>query len=314
MGRLEHLLRLQHILAGLRVDAGIQVVLTLGGGIDANLEVAAPAQGGTDGAAVVFLRLSIERQHHLRGIQVGVARSVGVANHLHATGQRLLGQVGLGGPVAMQMGQPHVATAHGQMTRVVALQRDGFLLGMLYIRPCLDDVHLLVGFVVELHGDGQQLVLHGEGMHDGRTIVHGLVVGDVQLQVLVTIGMLHLNGRQMNHVYRAKGRQCREVQCVASITQLPEVGNGCAIVVHTQVLTVGGMQYHGCVRRGDGHLSVPSTERSHHQEQRSYHHPYSLHLLTLFDNNLMTIHNVQALSGSCHTLSVEVVIIIHCEL
>ena len=179
-------------MAGLRVDAGIEVVLMLGGGIDAYLEVAAPTESGTDGAATMFLGLSVERQHHLGSIEMGVAGAVAVADDLQATRQRLLGDRGLCRPVAMQVRQPHVTTADGQVTRVIAFQRDGLLFLMRDVRPGLDDVHRLIGLVIHLHRDGQQLVLQGELMDDGRTIVRCMVACHMQFQVLVAIGVLHL--------------------------------------------------------------------------------------------------------------------------
>ena len=70
VGRLEHLLWLQHIFASQRVDACIEMVHVVGVGLDAQLEVSTPAKGGTDGASRVLLRLSVEREHQLGGVEV----------------------------------------------------------------------------------------------------------------------------------------------------------------------------------------------------------------------------------------------------
>ena len=70
VGRLEGLLGLQHVFARLRVDAGIEVVNVVGIGVDAQLEVSTPAKDGTYGAPRVLLRLSVERKHQLRGVEV----------------------------------------------------------------------------------------------------------------------------------------------------------------------------------------------------------------------------------------------------
>ena len=128
------------------------------------------------------------------------------------------------------------------MARVVALQRDGALLLVLDAGPGLDDVHLIICFIVELHRDGQQAVLHRERVDGGVAVARLAVVGDLQLQVLVAAGVLHLDGGQMDGIDGAEGRQCREVKVVAGIAQFLQRGRLVAEVGHVQILTLPGMQ------------------------------------------------------------------------
>ena len=166
-GSTEHLLGLQDILRRLWINADVQVVLVLSSGIDAYLEVAAPAECGTDSTALMLLRFAVERQHHLRGIEMSVAGTITVANCLQTACQRFLCHVSLGSPVAMQMRQPYVATTQRQMAGIEAFQRNGLLLTIGNLRPRLDDVYRLIGLIAYLHCDGHQLILHSELMNDG---------------------------------------------------------------------------------------------------------------------------------------------------
>ena len=224
VGRLEGLLGLQHVFAGQRIDTGIEVVYVVGIGVDAQLEVTAPAKGCADGAAGVLLRLSVEREHQLGSIEVGVAGAVGVADDLHAGREALLCRLRLGCPVAVQVGQPDVALAEGEVAGVVALQRDGTLLLMRNLGPRLNDVDVLVGLIEHFHGDRLQLVLHGDGVEDGVAGVGRGVVGDLQFKVQVAVGMLNLQCRCLDGVDGAKGRHRREVQVGAGVAQLLKRG------------------------------------------------------------------------------------------
>ena len=108
-------------------------------------------------------------------------------------------------------------------------------------RPRFDDVYVPVSLVADLYREGHQPVLHRDGMDDGICLVGGFVTGDLQLQVLVAIGVLHLQRGQMDGIYRTEGWKCREVQVVACIVHLLQGGRLAAEVCHTQVLSLVGV-------------------------------------------------------------------------
>ena len=81
--------RVENIFAGLWVDACIEMMLLVGYGIESKLEVSTPTQSSTYDSAAVFLRTSVERDHHFGRIKMSVSGAVGVADSLDAARQRL---------------------------------------------------------------------------------------------------------------------------------------------------------------------------------------------------------------------------------
>ena len=74
---------------------------------------------------------------------------------------------------------------------------------------------------------------------------------------------------QMNHIYSTECRQDWEVESIACITQLLEIGNLAAIVVHAQVATFFSMENHcgfWCLYH---HLSLPCEERGNSKTRTS---------------------------------------------
>ena len=128
MGCLEGFIGLQDILAADRVDAGIDVMLTVGHGVHAQLVVTTPAECETYGAACLLLGTAIEGEHQFGSVEVGVACSVAVANGFDTLFQWLHRRLGFGSPVAMQVGHPYIALPQGQLSAVEAFQDDGLLL------------------------------------------------------------------------------------------------------------------------------------------------------------------------------------------
>ncbi len=96
------------------VDAGEKAVVVGIVGVDHYLIVAGVFEGGSDDAACVLARLSVEREHHLGVGRVRVAHAVLVLYHGYAVGQRTLLHLGFVGPAAVKARQPYVAHAHGQ--------------------------------------------------------------------------------------------------------------------------------------------------------------------------------------------------------
>ena len=127
----------------------------------------------------------------------------------------------------------------------------------------------------------------------------------MQFQVLVAIGMLHLQGWQMNHVHRAEGWQHREVQRITCITQLLQRGDTQSIIVLAQILAFVGMHYQCGIWSGYGHFSIPCREVSRRQEHCSHEKPlYFLHNINLFLNPFLTINDIQPLDRCLDALTV----------
>ena len=161
----------------------------------------------------------------------------------------------------MQMRQPHVALAEGEMTGVEALQRDGLLLLMRNLRPCLDDVYFLISFVEHTYGDGLQLVAHRDDGNGSIALAACLHVVDFQFKILVAVGMLYLQGWCLDGIDGAECWHGREVQVVAGIAQLLQCGSAIAVVSHAQVAAFPGMQQHLCVRGLNGDVAIPCEGR-----------------------------------------------------
>ena len=209
----EYLFGLQDIFGGLRVDACIEMgVAVIAGVVHTQLIVSAPAEGGTDDTPLVLLRLPVEREHHLRRIVMGIAHTVGIAYHLQSGVDGLAGGVGFRVPVAMHVNHIEVTLRNGQMTGVVAFQGDGFLLTVRNLGPCLDHIHGAVGFVEHLQRDGILLVGHGDGGDGGVPLCLRRYIIDSGVECPLSVGMQHLDGRQVEHVVLTEGRIGRLVQ------------------------------------------------------------------------------------------------------
>ena len=82
-----------------------------------------------------------------------------------------------------------------------------------------------------------------EGSGENIFLVEGdkLVVGDLELKVQVAVGMLHLNGGQVDGVHGAECGQCREIKVSTTVTQLLQCGALVAVVAHAQVAALIGV-------------------------------------------------------------------------
>ena len=172
------------------------------------------------------------------------------------------------------------------MSGVEALQRDGTLLLMRNLRPCLNDVYLLVCLVEHTHSDGLQLVAHRDDGHGGIALAACLHVVDFQFQVLVAVGMLNLQGRCLDGIDGAECRHGGEVQVVAGIAQLLQCGSAVAVISHAQVATFPGMQQHLCVWGLNGEFAIPCESRDgkHQKGENCFDcfHIFSCFLLRVF--------------------------------
>ena len=84
--------------------------------------------------------------------------------------------------------------------------------------PRFNDIDTLIGFVEHANRNGLQFIGHGNDGNSGIPLVTSVDIVNLQLQVEVAIGMLHLQGGCLNGVNRAKCGHGREVQVVAGIT------------------------------------------------------------------------------------------------
>ncbi len=189
MRRLERLLRVKDVFAGLRVDACIEMVFLVGYGVEAEFEVAAPAESSTNDAATVLLRPSVEGNHDFGRIEMSISGSVGVADNFHTARQRLRCGFRLCCPIAVHVRYPHIPLAQSKMARIETLQGDGLLLGVLNLCPRLYDVHLAVCLVENPDSDGLQLVLHREDVGLRSILRFQFVTLYFQFKVQVAVGM-----------------------------------------------------------------------------------------------------------------------------
>ena len=155
------------------------------------------------------------------------------------------------------------------MTAVESFQRDGPFFAVGNFCPSLNNVNLLICLVEQTHAHSLQLVTKQKDVYNGIAIVCTTVFIDLQLQVKVAVGVLHLQGGQLNHIYRAESRQCGKVEIVASRLQLAERCGLCSIVGHTQVLSIFGMKNHLCLWCFNRHMAFPCCHR-HCKESQSY--------------------------------------------
>ena len=135
--------------------------------IHTDLVVTTPTEGSANGASFILTRFTIEGEHNLWCITMGIAGSIRITDHLETTFQRFLRQLGLSTPVTMQMRDPYITPSQRETTRIKTLQDDVALLLMGYLRPRLDDIHFLISLVEDLHRDRHQFILHREDVDIG---------------------------------------------------------------------------------------------------------------------------------------------------
>ena len=101
-----------------------------------------------------------------------VASAVSVDNDLLARCQRLLAQLGLVGPRAVEVAHPYVAATDGQHGRGKSGQCHCLLLVVRDFRPCLNHVFLNVRFVVQCHCDRVGGVFQCDACHEVAFVHH----------------------------------------------------------------------------------------------------------------------------------------------
>ena len=94
---------------------------------------------------------------------MGIAGAIGVAYHLQPFGQWLMHRYRLCCPIAMQMGEPHIALTNSEVTAIEALEDNIFLLAVLDLGPCLNNVHLLVRAIAHAHFYRIGSIVHTNG-------------------------------------------------------------------------------------------------------------------------------------------------------
>ncbi len=119
------------------VDAGSESVPCRGIGVDADVVVAAVAEHSAYGAAGTFLRFSVEAQHDFGVCVLRVACSVDIADSLDAGSEGFVCEMPFVAPGAVDMAQPYIAPAHGQIGRRKLGESHGFVLIVPYFSPCL---------------------------------------------------------------------------------------------------------------------------------------------------------------------------------
>ena len=270
MRRLERLLRVKDVFAGLRVDACIEVMFLVGYGVETEFEVAAPAEGSTNDAATVLLRPSVEGNHDFGRIEMSVTRSVGITDDFHAACQRLRCRFRLCCPVAVHVRYPYIPLAQSKMARVETLQGDGLLLGILNLCPRLNDVHLVVCLVENSDSDGLQLVLHREDVGLRSILRFQFVTLYFQFKVQVAVGMQHLQSGQLHHVHGSESWQGRRVEVGTGIAQFLQAGNIRAIIGHAKVAAFMSMQEKHSTRSLYSYIATPcvGTQCSQQWEQK----------------------------------------------
>ena len=92
-------------------------------------------------------------------------------------------------------------------TQLVLDATEGQQLALLYYgdkSATLDDIYVVPCLIIYTHGDGLKFVAQSDT--DGGCLAFDfrLLTFDYQVQRQVTIGMLHLQGRQVNHINVAK--------------------------------------------------------------------------------------------------------------
>ncbi len=231
------------------------------GSIDTYLIVATPAKHSTNGASATLLRFAVQREHHFGSIAVSIASAISIAYDFQTRCERFLRRHSLSSPVAMHMSEPHIATAQCQLSTIKALQRDGTLLLVRNLRPCLYHIHRGVSLVIEFHGDWLQFIFHRDDGHAGISLIASLHIRDSEFKIDITINMLYLESRQMYHIHRTEGWHGREIKVIASVSDLPRIGNLRAIISHAQVFALIGLEQHCGVGCAHLNLSLPCEGR-----------------------------------------------------
>ena len=112
----EYFAGLEYIFCRLRINAGVEVgVAVVARVVHAQFVVAAPTEGSADNASTVLARLSVERNHHLGSVVVGVAHAVAIAYHLQSGKYGFAGGCRLSAPVAVHVYHIKVALRESQM-------------------------------------------------------------------------------------------------------------------------------------------------------------------------------------------------------
>ena len=113
-------------------------------GVNAELVVSAVAKSCTDDTSDVFLRLSIQRKHHLRMIRVRVSGSILILDHPHSSLERLLNESSLTCPGSMKVAHPDISDTNREIARIKTGQCNRLLLKILNFCPGLDHIHILI--------------------------------------------------------------------------------------------------------------------------------------------------------------------------
>ena len=164
---LEDLLGSECIFRIVGVDSGIELMPVGVAGVNAEFVVSAVAEGCSDHAAGVLLRLAVKREHDLGVVCVGISYSVLVLDSEHSALERLLGETAFVGPCAVEMADPDITYADRKVARIETGQLHRFLLQVLDLGPCLYHIHILVCTVADCDIERIHGVLQADSCHLG---------------------------------------------------------------------------------------------------------------------------------------------------
>ena len=168
----EYFLRLKIILGIVGADSGIELVIVRCTGVETELIVAAVAQSRPDYPSVILARFSIEGNHHLGVLGLGIPDTVLVLNNLDTPLKSLLCDPALIGPASVEMAHPDIPAAHRQAGRVKTGQGHRLLLTVFNFSPGLDHIHILVSPVADCDCQRIDSVLQQDARNDSILLLN----------------------------------------------------------------------------------------------------------------------------------------------
>ena len=226
----ERLTLLQVILGVLFVDACKEIVVFCVVSNNLELVVAPVADGSSDDITAVLLRTAVEREHHFTMRGVRVACTIAVDNHFYTLLQWLLFQTAFVGPRTIEMAQPYFAAADGQHARGKLRQRDGLLLAVGNLRPCLNHIDLRTNLVADIDGGGILRILQGDACH----VTLLLHARDVELGGEVAVSMAYGNGSRRLRIHAV-----RRIDVHATIDRSRKCCQFCGVKLRAKINILG---------------------------------------------------------------------------
>ena len=147
----ENFLWFQFIFGCFIIDSCQEVMRIIIIRINTKFVISTPTQGGSNHTPRIFLRTPIQREHNLRMVSLTIACSIHILYCFHARLQWLGSNIWFCNPAPVQMRNPYVSSADRHTSRIKPFQDNRFLFGMGDLRPHLDDIWVIIGFVVHLH-------------------------------------------------------------------------------------------------------------------------------------------------------------------